>query len=170
MEDLTGNNYDSSINLMFSRLKTKYSSLNDYELETYYQSFKKLPLDEKKKIQSKSICLFLNELNPDVYRDINIDNIETKLMTFLGKSGKKKSVDFEEFVDSMMFINSNPNIKSEILISALTYFPIANIGSIETNSSIDKLVSYCLDTSYGIKEIDSDDMKETIEIIKKNGK
>jgi hypothetical protein len=55
MEDLTGNNYDSSINLMFSRLKTKYSSLNDYELEAYYQSFKKLPLDEKKKIQSKSI-------------------------------------------------------------------------------------------------------------------
>ena len=170
MEDLQGNNYESSIKLMFSRLKTKYSSLNDYELETYYQNFKKLPLDEKKKIQSKSICVFLNELNPNVFRDISIDNIETKLMTFLGKSGKKKSVDFEEFVDLMIFINSNLNIKSEILGSALTYFPSANIGSVESKSSIDQLVSYCLDTSFGIKEIDSDDMKEAIEIIKKNVK
>ena len=104
----------TSIKLIASRLKQK--GVKDEDIEEYWRCFTEFPINEKKKLTADDMRKYLQSLN---HSQISLEFAERGLGQMIGLNHATKSIDFEQFVNTLLLVKEDATTQQECIDAAV---------------------------------------------------
>ena len=111
---LSGGSQGTSIKLIASRLKQK--GIKDEEIEECWNCFTQFPINEKNKLTAGDMRNYLQRLNNS---QISLEFAEKGLGQLVGLKHATKSIDFEQFVNTLLQVKVDTTAQQECIDAAI---------------------------------------------------
>ena len=111
---LSGGSQGTSIKLIASRLKQK--GIKDEEIEECWNCFTQFPINEKNKLTAGDMRNYLQRLNNS---QISLEFAEKGLGQLVGLKHATKSIDFEQFVNTLLQVREDAAAIGECIDAAV---------------------------------------------------
>ena len=103
-----------SIKLIASRLKQK--GIKDEDIEEYWRCFAQFPINDKNKLTADDMRNYLQKLNNC---QISLEFAERGLGQLVGLKHATKSIDFEQFVNTLLQVKTDTAAQQECVDAAV---------------------------------------------------
>ena len=111
---LSDGSQGTSIQLIASRLKQK--GISDEDIEEYWRCYTQFPINNKNKLTAEDMRNYLQKLNSC---QISLEFAEKGLGQMIGLKHATKSIDFEQFVSTLLQVKVDTVAQQECIDAAI---------------------------------------------------